>query len=837
MLELRLFGRPVLRYRGAELGVPGAKPLAMLCYLAVQREAVHRKQLTELFWRTTKTGSVRVALSDLRTLSGADEWLVTDGQLVSVNAESDVSAFQRALANEDFSAALNVWRNKPFLHTLEVRKAPEFEDWLAAERSRLQELHTDALRGRAGQLEANRRYDDALALARQILAKDKLDEDAHRRVMHFEHARGNSEGALQQFEHLRRVLKDELGVEPLAETLALLKDIRQSSISSGKTALLLTAPQDVPALPERLIGRADLLSDISAALEAGRVLLHGFGGTGKTALAASFAYDWLEQGRGSVLWLQAGDDTLETLLGAVASAFSAQQQLGQSENTGELLAELLASMSLFVLDDAWNAYALSGLLDLLPKTLPVVVTARQRYGGLKRIDVGRLKREDALDLLEFHAGGGAAVKGSDKSPPPPLNKGGKDLSENTNALCELLGDHPLAVRIAGLSLYTEGLTPAELLIQVRDTPHSMKTPEEFAEEGRESVASLLATSARALSDPAYEALLACGSLHTTSTTPEFLALALRRDEDITEDALIELQRRGLTSRQTTPGSDVITYRLHDLVYSFARANTNLRATSLMTAAQTFLKRHQRDFDLLDAEISNLLGGVQTAARETPEQFVKMMSQLTVGDAYYQARGHSQRSLRLLVEASSLAAELGDVEAAHYLYSRLGDTYRVFYADYDRALGAYEKALELARILEDSHREIILMSTIGGTLFHQQKGDANTYLTEAAKIANQQNDQLALSLVLQHQGYIAGHKRNWQALRHLCLETIMILRRLHSQGKKDSSSTERLFHSLLNLGEAEKNLEATDSAIEARLSALEIAKKRETLYGKLTLTWN
>lgn len=812
MLELKLLGLPRLFYKGEELAAPGAKAMAMLCYLACQYEPMHRKALAELLWNTTKTASVRVALSEIRGLEGVDDWLLSDGQLLSLNAETDLQNLEESISQGNYAKAFEIWNETTdplFLKSFEVKKAPEFDNWVAGIRSQLNEQHTDILRAQLELLEKNKQYDAALELGRQVLTKDKLDEDMHRSIMRLEHARGNSEGALKQFDILKQSLKEELDVTPLPETLALLQEIERSSGSTGKTALVLNNPSNVPTVPEKLIGRNKLLKEITETLKRNnRILLHGFGGTGKSALAASYAKQWLEQNSGTVLWVQAGDDSAESLFDAIARAFNAQQELSQSENPSETLKEILRqNTQLFILDDAWNSYALSKLQDALPETLAFIVTARQRWPNLKRLDVGRLERNDAIDLLSHQSQ--------------------QTLAENKHAnnLCGLLGDHPLAVRIAGLTLLAETINPKDLLTRIKDNPHSMKTPVGFVEEGRESVASLLATTAKNLSDPAYEALLGCGSLHTTSTTPELLALALRRNEEDTEDALIELQKRGLTDRQTQAGSDIISYRLHDLVFSFAKANTNLRENTIMQAGKSFLTKHQRNFDALDAEIGNILGGVQTAQYESPELFVEMMSQLSVGDAYYLARGHSPRSLKLLHNACELAKELNDIESAHYLFARLGDTYRILFANHQDALNCYLKSLELAKHLDNTNRMVILLSTIGAMKFHLKSQDFNSFFIKAHSLAVKTHDELALSLVLQQQGYVAALEENWTTTKELCEKAITVCSRLRlEQGQKSSELSERLFYSMLNLGEAERKLGDFDASLESRQAALKLAKE-------------
>jgi DNA-binding SARP family transcriptional activator len=219
MLELNLLGVPELRWQGQRLPTPAPKPLAMLCYVAMQAEGCSRKELVELLWGGGKTSSFRVALTELRDLAGADEWLLTDDKLVRIQARTDVAAFETAVRDENYAAALAVCGEaKTFLKGLELRQTHEFMNWLESERSRLGELYLSALQGRLKDLERSQHSSEAIKLARVLLEQDKLNEEVHRAVIRLEHKRGNDEAALAQFETLRQILKEELNEEPLEET-------------------------------------------------------------------------------------------------------------------------------------------------------------------------------------------------------------------------------------------------------------------------------------------------------------------------------------------------------------------------------------------------------------------------------------------------------------------------------------------------------------------------------------------------------------------------------------------------------------------------------------------
>jgi DNA-binding SARP family transcriptional activator len=832
MLELNLFGIPQLCWEGESLSLPSPKNLAILSYLALKGESVSRKDLSELFWKEGKPSNVRFVLHKLREIPSSESWLETNETFICVKAITDVKRFENAVHDERYGEALEINSGEVLLKGLGLNDADDFINWLDLERSRLSQLYLEALQGHISELERVNKVEEALNSAKQLLGQDRLNENVHRAIMRLEHKRGNTEAALAQFETLRNILKEELDVEPLEDTLRLLREIEGGGASSAKHALLLTSPAAIPAKPDKLFGRDKLLDNVAAHLAANkRVLLHGFGGAGKTAVATLTAATWLEQNKAPVLWLQAGDDSPNVLFDALARAFDAQQTLSQGKDATKTIRDLLTKhkISLFVLDDVWNAYALSKIMEAIPESVPLLVTSRQRYPKLTRVDVGRLERKAALELLSHFAA-------LPLSPPllvPVSKQGGKETRELCNeaelqgemdTLCELLGDHAFALRIAGITLAVDGLAPGQLLERIANAPHTLKTPLEFDESGRESVAALLGASLTALSEEAYEAFMGFGVLFTTSCTAELLSLCTRRSEEETEEALINLHRRGLAERVSEAGSDVITYRLHDLAYSFAKANNHFRLSTAQRACQVFLKKHQQDFNVLDAEITNLLGATEaTRNGDNDELFVELMRLLVVGNSYYTARGHNPRSLELLKASVAIAKQLNNLETAHYLATKLGDVYREFYNETAKAMQAYESALELARNLHDHHREASLLSLIGITRFSQGETDASDYLDQAYALAKSKGDDLALSQILQHKSYLAGVSGTHQMALQLAHETIEVAKRLKNDAKVDKArAQDMLFFGILNSGVAEQRLGYSVNAKKHFDQALQVA---------------
>lgn len=213
------------------------------------------------------------------------------------------------------------------------------------------------------------------------------------------------------------------------------------------TATFATQPALIPDQPAKgLVGREDLQRQVEKSLIGGKhvLLLQGFGGMGKTALAATLAARWVAE-RGPVLWIKAGQADSDALFEGLARPFNAQQAMAsaQGEAKSDLLRQILvgSGATLLVIDDAWERPALAPVEAGVPNDLPLLLTSRIRHNADEIIAVGELDPAAALQLLERHAG---ASYSDDAA---------------AAALCKTLGYHAFAVEIAGKTLQADSLTP------------------------------------------------------------------------------------------------------------------------------------------------------------------------------------------------------------------------------------------------------------------------------------------------------------------------------------------------------------------------------------------
>lgn len=306
-------------------------------------------------------------------------------------------------------------------------------------------------------------------------------------------------------------------------------------------AWLYTTTAEIVERAEKLIGREDLITQVSTLLDQNEpVLLHGFSGSGKTALAAELA-----SARTPALWLRVGRNNADALFESLALEFDAHQEIAKQTGEGKirLMRSILArsNLKLLILDDAWNGQALQAVIRAVPPTLPLLVTSRRIYSLSHIVKIPDLSPDPAVELLGYHA-----------EQPYTANKTAYEL-------CALFGHLAFAVRIAGKVLKAQRWTPQKLFMDIENAPHTLTLPLEFAEPGRENVAKLLETSLNALDDETRSVFFTFGAFFAPALTGEMLRLYVGTQHDTSfplsslEKPLTTLELHGLV--ESIPAAD------------------------------------------------------------------------------------------------------------------------------------------------------------------------------------------------------------------------------------------------------------------------------------------
>lgn len=221
------------------------KPVRSAVFLYVVLEPnPTRDVLIDMFWSDRDAEKARrvctQTLYQLRQDLGG-EWVVAAGNRLEVHAQvsSDVGAFERAVAEDRTEDALALYRG-PFLRDLGSVGGAAFEHWTERIRGRAERQHRKARKHAVERALERGDLAAGLALTRQWVEIDPLDDDAnHQRIALLARA-GSRDDALRCFDLYAERVRRELDVDPLDETVRMVDAIRDGSLRE------MAAPQVPP---------------------------------------------------------------------------------------------------------------------------------------------------------------------------------------------------------------------------------------------------------------------------------------------------------------------------------------------------------------------------------------------------------------------------------------------------------------------------------------------------------------------------------------------------------------------------------------------------------------
>jgi DNA-binding SARP family transcriptional activator len=241
---VRLFGGPAVRQLVAEgereVGWKLRRSFQVLAFLASSPDLeAGREELEEAVWPSdgerTIDRNFHPTLSHLRRAlerqgrGSVPPPLLFRGGIYRLNPEIewqiDLQEFNRRAAagrelvarGEERAAAdtwLGAWKlyRGPFMQGY-------YQAWVTARREECQQAYVELLRELGGLAVRLERGEDALDAFRAVLLEDPLQERTHLAVMRLYAGQGRRDLVRRQYERLCTLLLDELGVEPLPETV------------------------------------------------------------------------------------------------------------------------------------------------------------------------------------------------------------------------------------------------------------------------------------------------------------------------------------------------------------------------------------------------------------------------------------------------------------------------------------------------------------------------------------------------------------------------------------------------------------------------------------------
>jgi DNA-binding SARP family transcriptional activator len=218
--ELMIGGRDAAK----SIGRRDASRLAKFLALAPQRRA-HREQIIDALWPDapfeTAPNRLHKAAHFLRAATGVADSVMLSGAIVAllpdVPVETDIAAFERHARNGLARGDLRLIDQAITIYRGDLLPHDPYEQWLENDRERLRGRFRHVLR-------AGGRFE-------RLVAVDPTDEEGHLGMMRAMMRAGDRSGVLRQYDWLRRVLEEQLGVDPGPEARSL-RDLALAPVRS-----------------------------------------------------------------------------------------------------------------------------------------------------------------------------------------------------------------------------------------------------------------------------------------------------------------------------------------------------------------------------------------------------------------------------------------------------------------------------------------------------------------------------------------------------------------------------------------------------------------------------
>jgi len=315
-MEFRLLGPLEVVRDDGPLPLGGPKPRALLALLLLHaNETLSRERLIDELWGekppATAAKALQVYVSQLRKLLEPEQPLETtpSGYRIRVDGpeldlrrfETLVSDGRAALAAGDpaeaaslLADALSLWRGRPLADLA-------YEPFAQAEIARLEELRLAAVEERVEAELRLGRHAELTGELEALVAEHPLREHLRRQLMLALYRSGRQAEALEAYHDARRVLVEELGIEPGRE----LRELEQAILRQDPVLDL--PPMPSPARPAAgtagtFVGRERELDELLAGLEDALAargslwLIAGEPGIGKSRLAEELVSRARERG-------------------------------------------------------------------------------------------------------------------------------------------------------------------------------------------------------------------------------------------------------------------------------------------------------------------------------------------------------------------------------------------------------------------------------------------------------------------------------------------------------------------------------------------------------------
>ncbi|MDQ4038627.1 MAG: tetratricopeptide repeat protein [Actinomycetota bacterium] len=825
-VDLRVLGPLEVLVDGEPRALGGPLPRSLLAVLSCPpRRVVPVEALVEEIWAGGGRGSARsiqVYVSELRRVLGDPTLLRSQsgGYLLDVDpGDVDAERFEALLG--EGKAALSAGDHAQGAITLgralALWRGPAFADIsvqvVTEHARRLDELRLVATQAWIDALLALGRHEEAVPRLQELVAREPTREALRGQLVLALYRCGRQAEALAAYEQGRRVLAEELGVDPGVALRRLHEQVLRQDPELDVESAVLRGRRRLPTPPTGFLGRGREVAEITSLVRRPTRLLTitGPGGSGKTRLALAVAHRVTPDFPGGVVFVDLTPlrdhrlvpDQVATALGVVSDEEDAEVAI--SDRIGDV-------PTLLIIDNAEHVEQAADFLARLVSTargatLLVTSRLRLRLYGEHEYPLGPMDLdEEAVPLFRERA----AATGRPSPGPNPMIR----------EVCARLDGLPLAVELAAAR--ARELTLADMLGSLPRLQLAADGPRDRQERQRTMMGAIAWShdllDSRGQAVFASMAVFAGGADAATATAvtgastgelDHLVASSLLRHSR-GRYSMLETIREFAAARLDASGADTPVRRRHaDWCLTLAQeGDAVLRAGD---TAGVWLDR-------LDEEHNNF----RAALRWATEADATLAVRLAVALGYFwEFRGHSREGLAHL--RAVLRRDSTVEPRIRTLALIRAGVFAAMQGDLDGALALYEESLDMARDAGDTALTAKAMRNLAVGL--RDRGDLDRALAihdEARLLSLQAGDRTGVANSWVNMADVALARGDHETARRYAVEGVRIDREL--------GNDLNLSGALLNLGLACLHLDLIAESVTAYVETLNLCEANRYVEG-------
>jgi predicted ATPase len=301
MLQIRLLGQFAVLLDGEPIEISSRPAQSLFAYLLLQGDkAVRREKAAGMLWPdstdTNARNNLRQAIWRIRrALDENKELIQSDSFSIWLDPDATYSLDIHVLEQKvDTNTETSTLQETVVVYEGEF--LPGFyDDWILAERQRLEHVYTQKLGFCLERMLAEGRWHDVLDLSESAISLRRSVEPAYRALMTANAQLGDLSAVSDAYQRCLQSLESE-GLEPSSETRSLYQDLLQDKLPSFVPSEPTSAfpEQEIDAPQEVFVAREGELAQLTSSLELaiageGRfAFIAGVAGSGKSALMRQF---------------------------------------------------------------------------------------------------------------------------------------------------------------------------------------------------------------------------------------------------------------------------------------------------------------------------------------------------------------------------------------------------------------------------------------------------------------------------------------------------------------------------------------------------------------------